>query len=581
MRPRTMKIILIVLGMMLILPSSLIQGHASTNTTSSPTLTPQPIKEGPIRTIEASSNFYWFQYGALGDANSQNVDGASMQIRTVHDTVRNDAHSYWIGTGFSGGQFVQVGYLNGLSTTGQPYCCAWFFESFNTPSCDCPPVIGPEGSAGPVGSWHTYSMQSVGNGVWSFYMDGKLLGSSPQPGQSNYLGSGATSTGTCSANQNCAPAGIAEVAQAGDNLDVIGPAEFKNITIHKNATWQSMPAAVTYCCYGYSSNTALPISYGLWEINGINNDYLTGTGIRPSAKGSSLWPVTVAGNSISFNFIDKNGNSFTPDWVSLEDPGNGNLLYLTNYNSQTIPLSTAGVYIVNNEYWHGVNVSKNPSVSDSAASQTIQGNVFSVPVRVVGRFYSLPVGGATVLTYLPDSTNETLKTDSEGNVTLYQIPPGNYSLRVSPPFGVPSVYKTSVSGPVNLSVPVFSLAELLTIIVPPIAVAIAVVALALRREQARRAALPVQETAVAPIPVANCRVCGKSLGPYEYFCTTCGTPRSNLPPSLPASAQTSTPQPQSETPPPSQSQTPQKPASSSPPPPAKGTEESPPGSTSP
>ncbi len=168
-------------------------------------------------------------------------------------------------------------------------------------------------------------------------------------------------------------------------------------------------------------------------------------------------------------------------------------------------------------------------VSSSPSSQTIQGNVFSIPVRVVGRFYSLPVTGATVLTFLPDSTNETLKTGSEGNATLAQLPPGNYSLRVTVPYGVQSVFKTSVVGPVNLSIPVFSIAELLTVIMPPIAVAIAVVVMALRREQARRAAMPITPPYPISIPAAYCGACGKPLGPAEFFCTTCGTPRARSP----------------------------------------------------
>ena len=499
-------------------------------------LTPQLIKQGPLQTTLAPSSFYWYQIGAIANASSQNVDGASITIRTVYDQVKNDAHSYWVGLSFANGAFVQVGYLNGLSTTGQPYCCAWFFETFTSPSCDCPPTIGLEDSVGPIGSWHTYSMSYTGNGVWSFSMDGQLLGHSPISGP-NFLGTATASSGSCN---TCAPAGIAEVAQAIDNTDVIGPAEFTNLTMHKSGNWQPVGTATTYCCNGYSSNTALPISYGLAEIQDVNNDYLAGTHIRGSAKGTPLWPVSSGlPNAVSLNFIDKAGNSFSPDWISLQDPGNpSNIYYYTRYQSQNVPLSSTGTYTVAYEYWHGVNVSKNTSISDSSPSQTVQGSVFSVPVRVVGRFYSLPVSGATLLAFLPDSTNQTVKTDAEGNATLYQIPPGNYSLRVSPPFGIPSVTKTALAGPVNISVSVFSIAELLTIVLPPIAIAIGFVIMALRREQSRRAAM----AAVAPAPYsmtvpAYCRACGKLLGPTEYFCTTCGTPRSTVPQSPPAQQQ--------------------------------------------
>jgi hypothetical protein len=522
MRTRTLRIALVVLSLVAGVQSFIVLGHDVLTVNFSSGLIPQPIRQGPLQTTYALGGYYWFQIGAIGDSSSYNVDGANITIRTVYDQVRNDAHSYWIGTLLSTGGFVQVGYLNGLSTTGQSYCCAWFFETFYTPNCDCPPVIGPEGSAGPVGSWHTYSMDHSGNGVWSFYMDGNLLGKSPLPGDKNYLGAGATSSG------NQAPAGIAEVAQATDNKDTIGPAEFKDIEIRQTGSWHQMGTGVSHCCYGYSSQTNLPNPYGVWEIEGHDDDFLAGSNIRQPVSPTTLWPTSVLlPTQLSFNFIDHSGSPFSPDWISLQELGNANVLYYTSYLSQTIPQSTT--YKINYAYWHGVNVANGSLVSSSASSQTIQGNVFSIPVRVVGRFYSLPVSGATVLTFLPDSTNETLKTDSEGNATLAQLPPGNYSLRVTVPYGVQSVYKTSLVGPLNLSIPVFSIAELLTVIMPPIAVAIAVVVVALRREQARRAAMPVTSPYSVAIPAAYCGVCGKPLGPAEFFCTTCGTPRAGSP----------------------------------------------------
>jgi hypothetical protein len=521
MRTKTLRIALVVLSVIAGLQLFIVLGHNSLTVNSNLGLIPQPIRQGPLQTTYALGGYYWFQIGAIGDSSSYNVDGANVTVRTVYDQVRNDAHSYWVGTLLSTGGFVQVGYLNGLSTTGEAYCCAWFFETFYSPNCACPPVIGPEGSAGPIGSWHTYSMVYTGNGIWSFYMDGNLLGKSPPPGDRNYLGAGATSSG------NNAPAGIAEVAQASDNKDAIGPAEFRDLEIRQAGPWHQMLTGVSHCCYGYSSQTNLPNPYGVWEVEGHNNDFLAGSNIRQPASATQLWPTSVPSpTQITFNFIDHSGNPFTPDWISLQG-SSGNALYYTNYQSQNITQSST--YQINYAYWHGINVVNDSLISSSASSQTIQGNVFSIPVRVIGRFYSLPVSGATVLTFLPDSTNQTVKTDSEGNATLAQLPPADYSLHVTVPYGVQSVFKTSVSGPINISIPVFSIAELLTVIMPPIAVAIAVVVLALRREQARRAALPITPTLPITVPVAYCGACGKPLGPAEFFCTTCGTPRARSP----------------------------------------------------
>jgi hypothetical protein len=542
MSTRTLRIALVILSVVAGLQSFIALGHSSLVVSSNLGLIPQLIRQGPLQTTYALGGYYWFQIGAIGDSSSYNVDGANITIRTVYDQVRNDAHSYWVGTLLSNGGFVQVGYLNGLSTTSQTYCCAWFFETFYTPNCDCPPIIGPEGSAGPIGSWHTYSMVHTGNGVWSFYMDGTLLGKSPPPGDKNYLGAGATSSG------NQAPAGIAEVAQASDNKDIIGPAEFKDLEIRQAGPWHQMPTGVSHCCYGYSSQTGLPNLYGVWEVEGHKDDFLAGSNIRQPASATTLWPTSVPSpTQLTFNFIDHSGNPFTPDWISLLDQSNGNVLYYTSYQSQNIPQSST--FKINYAYWHGVNVVNDSLVSSSASSQTIQGNVYSIPVRVVGRFYSLPVSGATVLTFLPDSTNQTVRTDSEGNATLAQLPPGNYSLRVIVPYGVQSVFRTSVLGPANISIPVFSIAELLTVIMPPIAVAISVVVVALRREQARRAAMPITLPYSIAIPAAYCGACGKPLGPAEFFCMTCGTPRAGSPhpppqQQLPASSSASPPPPQ-------------------------------------
>src|SRR5256712_9765411 len=414
MRTRTFWITLAVISVAG-LQSLIVLDHNPWTVNSNSDLIPQPIRQGPLQTTTyALGSYYWFQIGAIGDRNSYNVDGANITIKTVYDQVRNDAHSYWIGTLLSTGGFVQVGYLNGLSTTGQPYCCAWFFETFNTPNCDCPPIIGPEGSAGPIGSWHTYSMIHTGNGVWSFYMDSNLLGKSPLPSETTYLAAGATSSG------NQAAAGIAEMAQASDNKDIIGPAEFKDIEIRQAGPWHQMPTGISHCCYGYSSQTGLPNLYGVWEDEGHRDDFLAGSNIRQPASATTLWPTSVSSpTQLTFNFIDHSGNPFTPDWISLLDLNNGSVLYYTSYGSQNIPQFST--FKINYAYWHGVNVVNNTLVSSSVSSQTIQGNVFSIPVRVVGRFYSLPVTGATVLTFLPDSTNQTVRTDSEGNATLAQF----------------------------------------------------------------------------------------------------------------------------------------------------------------
>src|SRR5881396_4229144 len=249
--------------------------HVQTSTNSVPG-EPLPIRQGPIGVSSASpGDPYWFQQGAIGDSITRNSVGASVMIRTVYDKLNNDAHSYWVGSLLSNNAFVQVGYLNGLTTSGQFYCCAWFYEFFPPNNSTSPPIIGPAGSAGPIGSWHTYTMNYTGSGgVWSFYMDNQFLGSSPTQGQQYYLGAGDGDSGTHAA------AVLAEVAQTTSNTDVIGPAEFKNFMYETNTSpWQLVPVGKVHIGYGATSSMALPNPYSATEVFGKQNDFLTGSHI--------------------------------------------------------------------------------------------------------------------------------------------------------------------------------------------------------------------------------------------------------------------------------------------------------------
>ena len=89
------------------LQSLMVLGHNPWTVNSNSGLIPQPIRQGPLQTTTfALGSYYWFQIGAIGDSSSYNVDSANITIRTVYDQVRNDAHSYWVGTLLSTGGFV-------------------------------------------------------------------------------------------------------------------------------------------------------------------------------------------------------------------------------------------------------------------------------------------------------------------------------------------------------------------------------------------------------------------------------------------------------------------------------------------
>lgn len=485
-----------------------------------------------------SGDPYWFQQGVEGDSSTYSSIGARVDIKTVYDSVSNDAHSYWVGSILANGAFVQVGYLNGLTTSGQYYCCAWFFEYFPPGNNNSPPIIGAPGSAGPIGSWHTYSMNYTGSDMWSFYMDNQYLGSSPSAGQLYYLGSGDGDSG------NHAVAALSEVAQTTVNTDVIGPAEFKNFQYETaSVRWTNVSPGKVHWGYGATSSTNLANPYGVSEIFGVQNDFLTGSTYSypgPSqpgtdmcgnyaARSATLWPLTCLGTTTtnSFSFVDENGTGITPSWISISDMSGIQLFYSRpqNYGGLTIPTPT-GRWAINQVAWHSVNVGSGQIVNTSSATtQVFSTQVFSITLAVVGSFYSLPVQSATVILYLPDSTNQTLNTNSNGEGVFRQLPRSNYSVHVKVPYGIASDQEYNLTGPGSVVAKVFSLPELITIIVPPIFIAALAAVLIVKKERQHqamiRAQAPLQPPAMVP---SYCRSCGSPLAAGNNFCTNCGTP---------------------------------------------------------
>ena len=494
---------------------------------------PLRIRQGPIGVAEANpSDPFWFQQGAIGDQSTYNSVGASVMIRTVYDKVNNDAHSYWVGSILSNGAFVQVGYYNGLTTTNQYYCCAWFYEFFPPNNSTSPPIIGPEGSAGPIGSWHTYTMNFTANGVWAFYMDNQYLGSSTPAGQKYNLGSGTTG--------NNAIAALSEVAATTVRTDAIGPAEFKNFQYETQPNaFQPVPTGKVHIGCGLN-NSCLPNPYGVAEIERVQtvpNDFLAGSDIvspwpdecgNPST--SVLWSpalaLTCTGANMSFSFLDRDGKSITPAWISLSDSTGAEIFYTDQqyYQSLTVP-NRSGQWTVNQISWHSTNVAIGSVVNSTATSQIVPTNVFSVQLLVVGYFYSLPLKDTTVIMYLPDSTNETVKTDNNGQAVFTQLPAAIYTYHVTVPYGIPATTTQTISNGGSIVAKVFSLPELITLIIPPTLIAIVVAVAVARKERQRQAMIQAQPIPAPVFGSSFCRSCGQPLSPTANFCTSCGTPR--------------------------------------------------------
>jgi hypothetical protein len=491
---------------------------------------PLRIPQGPMGVSSATTGDpYWFQEGAIGDSSIFNSVGASVMIRTVYDKVNNDAHSYWVGSILANGAFVQVGYYNGLTTTNQYYCCAWFYEYFPAGNTNSPPIIGPAGSAGPIGSWHTYTMNYTGSGVWSFYMDNQFLGSSPTQGQQYYLGPGDTNAGSHPA------AVLAEVAQTTSDKDVIGPAEFKNFMYETSPNaWQLVPVGKVHIGYGATSSMVLANPYSATEMFGKQNDFLTGSGISyPTdqcgngvSNAANLWPTICVGNNWNlppFSFVDLDGTALTPTWVSLTD-STGREIFLTTYKNQQIP-SPSGQWTINQISWRATNVATGTVVDSTATSQMIPTNVFSAKMQVIGYFYSIPVKDSTVIMYLPDSTNETAKTDNNGRAVFTQLPAANYTFHITVLYGISSTNTQSILSPGSIIAKVFSLPELITLAIPPILIAIVVAISVARKERQRQAMIQAQPITTPALGASFCKSCGQPLSPTANFCTSCGTPR--------------------------------------------------------
>src|SRR2546428_5335453 len=314
---------------------------ASTDLTQAPKAIPQV----PLYLQPTGQRGYWFQTGAIGDNASYYFTGANITIGTTYDKVSQGDHSYWIGSDLSNGVFIQVGYLTEATSNNGQICCTWFYEYFTT-AFPNPPVIGPAGSAGPIGSSHTYSMIHTGRGYWSFYMDNQRLGPPVY-------------TGAEDSGKN-APAPTAEVAGAANNQDVLGPAEFTNLSVRQSNSWRPVPSAKSLIFYGAGSliTSYLPNPYGVWEVNGADNDFLAGSNIpQPSPvqsnPGATLWPVTPMNYvRTSFSFIDKDRQPFTPAWLSLRDSSSWALY--TKYDDQSVPLPSTGEWTADRVMWHGV-----------------------------------------------------------------------------------------------------------------------------------------------------------------------------------------------------------------------------------
>src|SRR5207237_8173543 len=109
------------------------------------------------------------------------------------------------------------------------------------------------------------------------------------------------------------------------------------------------------------------------------------------------------------------------------------VIFLPTSGSQRMP-GPAGQWTRNEVSWRTTSVATGEVVNSTASSQIVPTNVFSVTMHVVGYFYSLPVKNTPVIMYLPDSTNETVRTDDNGREVFTQLPAANYTFHINIPY---------------------------------------------------------------------------------------------------------------------------------------------------
>ncbi len=240
---------------------------------------------------ESISAQYWFQSGARGGQDSAFNNGASAQIETVYpQNISKGSFGFWVGENLENGAFLQVGYeIVNTSGSYPAYCSpegctghvmltagypAWFWEYFpGKSSSGFYGAVGPNNSAGPIGSFNTYSFTSAGN-VWTIYLNGNAIG-----------------TVNLNANSSGAfmPAAFAETANASSNKDVMLPVKFKNFSVYENGEWMPISEAYAYIGYGTGSETNLPNLYGVKEVGNYANYFEVGSGMPLDTNGSMLW----------------------------------------------------------------------------------------------------------------------------------------------------------------------------------------------------------------------------------------------------------------------------------------------------
>jgi hypothetical protein len=236
---------------------------------------------------------YWFQFGVRGDNSASQNNGASVEIETIKpQNLTSGSLGFWVGEILSNGAFLQTGYVIENQTGNYPSICTengcsnyetlkagdaeWFYEYF-PPNSNSGFLggIGPDGSAGANGTFHTYGFYSIGN-TWYFTFDGKVIGSAD-------LG-----TSTSGAQ---VPAALGELANTSTSSTYIKDVIFENLSVYKYGLWLPVSTGYSYIGYGVGSEKGLRNPYGVKEVDNRINYFEVGSGLPQPMNGTELWSL--------------------------------------------------------------------------------------------------------------------------------------------------------------------------------------------------------------------------------------------------------------------------------------------------
>ncbi len=141
---------------------------------------PQARSTPPAATqaAAAATALFW-QVGVSATADGMESTAMRTTIRTqIPATIANQSNDYyWIGSYLADGSFIQVGY----GVSGADHTAHWFYCSFTALHQEVACPLGQPNSAGPAGSWHTYSLALTSQTarqqwVWTATMDNTVIG---------------------------------------------------------------------------------------------------------------------------------------------------------------------------------------------------------------------------------------------------------------------------------------------------------------------------------------------------------------------------------------------------------------------